>query len=419
MVRALVSTSTFPLGSAPGVPRFAWDLARSLTPHCRSVAALVPGAPGVGQWERSDGVDISRFSYFWPHRLQVLAYGQGMVNNLRRSNLAKLQVPAFLAAQVAAVRRSVDLLDIEVVNSHWLVPQGLSSAIGLANRRSVAHVLSVHAADVYLLRRLPFGRQIAKWVVDRADFVFADGSHVRDALDALLGRPSGARLQPMGVSLDRFRNAEPLGERERKYPGGFVLFVGRFVEKKGVAYLIRGFSRVRESHPGLGLVLVGYGPLEGDLRAEVGRLGLHEAVEFAGPRGHDQVARFLASCRAIAVPSIVDRNGETEGMPTVVVEAMAAGARVVGSAVNGIPDVVRSRVNGWLCRPRDSEDLAEKLIEALESPECVARDAAIQTTADAFDWPRLGEIYSSAFIRAVESRRRIAAGRHRQCESER
>src|SRR5690606_408534 len=105
---------------------------------------------------------------------------------------------------------------------------------------------------------------------------------------------------------------------------------GRLVEKKGTIYLIRAMEEIRRERPGVGLVIAGYGPEEKQLRREVVRLNLDDQVQFVGNRSHAQIVKLLHNCRVAAVPSIIDRYGETEGMPTVVVESLAAGVPVVG-----------------------------------------------------------------------------------------
>ena len=122
-------------------------------------------------------------------------------------------------------------------------------------------------------------------------------------------------------------------------------------------------------------------------------------MRFVGRKGHAEIGRYLRGCRVAVVPSIVDRHGETEGMPTVVIEAMAAGARVVGSAVDGIPDVIRHGANGWLCRPADPAHLAAAVLRALDDPAQSPIAAGARETADRFDWPRVADRYREVFER--------------------
>lgn len=396
----LVSTSTFPANQADGTPSFVWDLARALAGHV-PVTVLAPGFPGSPSTETWDSVEVHRFQYFIPESGQQLAYGGGMRENLRSSLLARVQVPAFLASQALATSRLVAAKGLTFVNSHWMIPQGLTAAWARGRRhRRFRHLLHIHAADVYMLAKLPFGDKIARYVIERTDAVFADGSHVRDALDDLLGFASGAVLQPNGVYTDLF---SPQNTRARPsevdFPEGYLVFVGRFVEKKGVTYLLRALEIARQEHPGLGLVLIGYGPLEADLRAEARQRELEGVVVFAGSKSHEEIVSYLHHCRVAVVPSIIDSHGETEGMPTVVVEAMAAGCRVVASAVDGIPDVVRHEENGWLCREKDPVDLAEKILDALsgESAEGMAQNA-LRTAAE-YDWAQVAQHYCEVMDR--------------------
>lgn len=352
-------------------------------------------------------VDVVRFPYWWPTSTQRLT--PNMRQQMRRSLLAKIQIPAFLLASVLSLRTLVERHKVDVVNAHWLVPQGFVAALVRGRRKPRFRlVLHVHAGDVYLLAKLPGGRMLAKFVLRRSDHVFADGSHVRDTLDALIRAASGAQLQPMGVNVSAFRSdvcsesgletssVEAAPEVLSSFSDGFILFVGRLVEKKGVIYLIRALPAVLRRFPRMGLAVMGAGPDEHLLKAEVSKLGLTTSVRFLGHQSHGELSLWLRGCRVAAVPSIVDQYGETEGMPTVVLEALASGVRVVGSAVDGIPDVIRHGENGWLCQPKDPADLADKLLDALgdRAPSTVLLAAA--DTAEQFDWPNLARRYAEA-----------------------
>ncbi len=390
-MRILITTSTFPVALTDGGPRFVFDLAKALSSQ-DEVEVLAPHAAGAATSEKWEGVSIRRFRYFWPSRLQRLAYGGGMRENLRASWLATLQVPFLLIAETSAIRWRTGRNRVEVVNSHWMVPQGLTSAWARGRRPRFRHVLHIHAADIYLLARIPFGAVVARFVLRRADAVLADGSHVRDALDELVGYSTGAVLEPMGAWVDAFDT--PAEQITTRFGSGYLVFVGRLVEKKGVTYLIEAMDEIRRRYPGLGLIIIGSGPLQSGLEGEVGRRGLEDVVEFAGAKPHDQVIRYLQGARLAVVPSVIDSRGETEGMPTVVIEMMAAGLPVVGSDVDGIPDVIEHGRNGWLARPADSADLAETIALALESKD-PSVPASARETAVEHDWAEIAVRYLS------------------------
>jgi len=118
--------------------------------------------------------------------------------------------------------------------------------------------------------------------------------------------------------------------------------------------------------------LVGDGPLDAQLRELSRTLGVADAVRFLGRRTRDEIAELLRHSDVLVAPSIPTESGRREGIPVVLMEAMASGLAVVGSDISGIPELVEDRVNGRLCPPRDPEALAAALAELREDPERIA-----------------------------------------------
>jgi glycosyltransferase involved in cell wall biosynthesis len=388
-MRILVCSSTFPLAEDDGSPRFVHDLCQALARKAE-VTVLAPGAPGARPQERMGLVHVERFGSVLPSSARQLAHGEAIPDDLRRSRRARLQEVMFVLAQARAIRRVVSARGIDVVHSHWILPQGLSTAIARGRRRRFQHVVTLHGGDSHLLRQLPLGQMLARYVLDRADRIVAVSRSVRANLDATLGETSGAVIQPMGVHVARFRTG---AVAESPFPKGFLVVIARLVKIKGVDVLLRALPHVLKQHPGIGLLIVGDGPEAAPLIGLVHELGLDEAVQFVGTRRHTAIAALLRGCRAAVVPSLVDTDGRAEGMPTVVSEALAAGARVVASRVGGIPDVIEDGRNGWLAEPGSAGDLAAKIVAALETERRHPIDAAADETAESLDWARIAEVY--------------------------
>lgn len=399
-LEVLLTTSTFPYRPGDNQARFILDLATAMS-ETAGVTVLAPDAPGAQKRERVGPVEVRRFSYFLPRSLQRLAYGAGMRHNIDHSWLARIQVPLLLAAQSAVMAWMALWHRPSVINAHWLAPQGLTASL-IARIFDIPLVTHVHAADVYFLRRFRFGSRLARFVVASSSSVLADGSHVRDSLDDLLGFPSRAQLRPMGVWISQFHGGPGEDSPPGSPPERFVLFVGRLVEKKGVEYLIRAVRVVRDVDPDLDLVVVGDGPLLGELRQLGVEQGISHAVHFVGNKDHDEVSSLMRRAEIVCVPSIIDSKGETEGMPTVVLEGLAAGARVVGSDVDGIPDVLRQRENGWLVPPADAGALAEGILRALGDDDGDAIASTAAATAEQNDWEAVAGEYLSILGKATE-----------------
>lgn len=197
-----------------------------------------------------------------------------------------------------------------------------------------------------------FGR----WTARRADLVLAPS----EATAAELVRDYGARR--VEVLPNATGGLAPSGPPERRSEDGegYLLFVGRLRIRKGVEVLFEALRPL----PSARLLIAGDGEHRGALEAKAGELGLSAsgAVSFLGRCGAPRVAGLLSGAAALVVPSTY------EGMPLVVLEAMAAGVPVVASRVSGIPEVVVDGETGWLVPAEDPAALARVLAEVLADP---------------------------------------------------
>lgn len=352
---------------------------------------------------------MERFPYFVPASRQCLCYGSGIVPNLRASWLARAQAPALAAAEALALRRLVGRERPDVVNSHWLVPQGIVAGLRCV-RGSAPHLATVHGADVFALEGMPLLRSVRRGAARRfargSDRVFAVSRHLRDRLAALVDDagllpPGKVEVLPMGVDTARFGRvaADDVARVRagRGLEGDFVLFVGRLTPKKGVEHLVDAAGILASRGAPLDLVVVGDGPLRGELEMRARR---HPGarVLFTGSLPREELDALYKACAAVVVPSVVDPFGETEGTPVVALEALAAGRPVVASAVAGLPDVVSDGANGFLVPPGDPAALADRLGRiAGDGAERarLARSAALDGAR--YDWSRIGDAYVAAF----------------------
>jgi glycosyltransferase involved in cell wall biosynthesis len=134
--------------------------------------------------------------------------------------------------------------------------------------------------------------------------------------------------------------------------------VGRLTEQKGYEYLIAACRRLREEGREFRCWIVGTGPLRAALEGQARRAGLQEVVSFLGPKRHDEVLALYRAATLFVLPCVVCRNGDRDGIPNVLIEAMAMELPVVSTAVSGIPELVVPRETGLLVPERDVTALA-------------------------------------------------------------
>ena len=157
-----------------------------------------------------------------------------------------------------------------------------------------------------------------------------------------------------GLELERFpyRDPRPLGTPLR------LAAVGRLVEKKGFQHLLPAAAELLERGVKLELRIAGTGLLAEDLEASIAQLQLHDNVRLLGPQTQDQIHDLLDSADVFVAPCVVGVDGNADGMPTVLLEAMATGVPCVSTSVTGIPEAIRNGSTGVLVPPGNPHALA-------------------------------------------------------------
>ncbi len=165
-----------------------------------------------------------------------------------------------------------------------------------------------------------------------------------------------------GIDLNKF-HYEPKLELDPS--GARILSVGRLIEKKGMAELISAFSRVASFLPRAKLVIVGDGKERESLERQIDLLGMKEQVELKGRLSHPAVKKEMERCDLFVLASRTGSDGNVEGIPNVIMEAMAIGRPVVTTRHAGIPELVEHNQTGYLVQEGDSLALAEMILYGL------------------------------------------------------
>jgi glycosyltransferase involved in cell wall biosynthesis len=209
---------------------------------------------------------------------------------------------------------------------------------------------------------------------------------------------------PFGVDAARFhpRTAAGVEFRSRnRIPADVALIAaaGRLVSKKGFEYLIDGLPRI----DGAVLALAGDGALRDELERRASQAGVANRVVFLGNRSQDDVSALFASADVIATPSVRDESGNVDGLPNVVMEALASGTPLVTTTAGGIGAVVENEITAIVVPEKDATALADALTRALTDAALRERlgVAARRLVQERFGWARTAERFEDVYRRAL------------------
>jgi glycosyltransferase involved in cell wall biosynthesis len=229
-----------------------------------------------------------------------------------------------------------------------------------------------HARDLY---QIP-ARSLAAKAARATTLVTCCEANVTYLQETLPGSQIPVEVIHHGVDLERF---VPSDRRTDGVPA--LVSVGRLVEKKAFDDLLRALARVDQP---FSLQIYGDGPLHDELMALRDELGLGDRVEFLGARDSDEIVKALADADAFVLTPTNMEDGDRDGIPNVLVEAMACGLPVVTTTAGGITELVVDDVNGLLCAPDDVTSIAQAVGRIVDDPELRARlGAAGRTTVEA------------------------------------
>jgi glycosyltransferase involved in cell wall biosynthesis len=332
-MRVAVLTTSYPRSSGDAAGRFVADAVEHV---------------------RLRGVDVEVVGP-QQYRHYGIAYGHGMLGNLRRRPWLALFVPTLLAGFVRAARR----VDADLLHAHWL-PAGW-----VAERSGKPYVVQVWGTDVELARRAPW---LARRVLSKARLVIAASNDLAERARALGARE--VRVIPSGVELPERVGIEA--------DPAEVLYAGRLSPEKGVLELL-------EATEGLNLVVAGDGPLRDRIPSASGFVS------------HDELEQLYARAAVVACPS------RREGFGVVCLEAMAHGRPVVATRVGGLLDLVVDGETGIVVPPRDPAALRSALERLLADPDLRRKlgSAGRDRARTHFSWERVTDVTLAAYAEAM------------------
>ena len=358
MLRVLAITKIFPNAAEPLAAPFNRQQFAALREHCElSIMATIPWFPGAGLFAKwSSAGKLARV----PRRETI----HGMdVTHPRTLFFPKLAMTlwgplyaASIAPIVAPYRGKID-----VVLGTWAYPDGFAAVLA-ARLLGVPCVVKLHGSDINLIAKEPGPRRMTAWALPKAERVVAVSRALADEVAAMGVDRDKIAIVMNGVDGELFKPRDrAAARRELGLPAGpLALYVGNLKPEKGVLDLGKAWPHVLRHVPDATLLVVGDGPLKGELEAMTKSLG--ERVRLIPRQPLEQVPAYMAAADVLVLPS------HSEGTPNVVLEALASGRRVVATRVGGVPDLITNPKLGSLVPPHEPESLADALMIALREP---------------------------------------------------
>lgn len=388
-----VITSTYPRHEGDYAVPWMREQVKRLKDEGLEVCVFAPSYQGLEDHEL-DGVPVRRFRYF-PSKWERLTHEEGAPNKLRNPLFNLLAIP-YVACGVLAAKRWAAQERPDVIHVHWPFPHG---AFAEAARRSIdAPVVSTcHGAELTIADKKPWARKILARYLNRSDALTTNSSDTGARVSRLTGAtpaviPYGATVE--GRPAARERDGTPV-----------ILFTGRLIQRKGVEYLIDAIPKILRSRD-VRVVITGDGDQRENIEERIRAHSLSSVVEMRGFVDKDTLSELYSTSDVYVLPAVYDDEGDTEGLGVTSIEAFHYGLPVVASGIGGIVDVVKHRETGLLVEEKDSEAIADAVLELLGDPElCSAlASAGLERVQTYFDWSRITRETIEVYERAINSR---------------
>lgn len=244
----------------------------------------------------------------------------------------------------------------DVIHAHFgtigstFLPLSLSLNIPLAT--------SFYGFDLSMKDVIERNEVVYQQLFVNGTYFLVEGPFMKQKLTSLGCPEEKIIIQRIALDLEQYKFRRRAWDGKRPIR---LLFVGRFVEKKGLEYALRALAKVKNIFPFL-FNIIGYGPLEEELRSLASALGFKNEINWLGGQSHEKVIEELYSCDSLLQPSVTARNGDSEGgAPTIILEAQACGVPVISTSHADIPYITYPKESALLSPERDVDGLANNI----------------------------------------------------------
>ena len=243
------------------------------------------------------------------------------------------------------------------VHAHF-VDRATTVALVIGRLHSIPYSATAHATDIYV------NPVILPEKISQARFIATCTQYNKDYLTTAVGKEISRKVHRIYHGLDMVHYQPERQPTDKP----MIIAVGQLKEKKGYSYLLKACHILKERGYEFDVQIVGEGPLREELEAQICKLGLEDVVTLCGALPHQAVIDKYKQATLFALPCVVQADGERDGIPNVILEALAMELPVVSTRHSGIPEVIEDGVNGLLVPPEEERLLADALAQLLDDP---------------------------------------------------
>ena len=367
------------------------------------MTVLTPHASGVeDEWD-DDGVQVRSFRYA-PPRWELIGYSRSLDADEKIKSAAAFMAPLYALGAYRAIRRELSQWRYDLLQAHWVVPNGLVASL-VARRVPLA--VGLHGSDVFLAER-PGVRRLVASALRRTSVLTGCSPELVERVCALGFESAYARVIPYGVDGETFSPGpdrrgiwrEKLGIPEQ---APMIVSVGRMATKKGYQVLIDCLPELLEADNDAHVVLAGAGDRLDEFRSVTSPWS--SRVHFPGSVLRDTLPDLYRSADIFVLPAVHDPQGNVDGLPNVILEAMASGLPVVASKISGIPLAIHEGREGLLVPEQDPGALRhalERLLRNRDDAERMGKEGRQQAVAN-LSWDAVAARYREAYKLALSA----------------
>lgn len=351
-------------------------------------------------------VELHRFKYILPSKMHIMGHARSLESDVSLKPFTYLLIFPFIFFSFLKSLSVASKFKPDIIHVHWVLPNG-PVALLLSCFLKIPFVVTLHGSDIYVANKNRVFRKIADLIFRRSAQITACSSSLAENAQRM-GGSGKVILFPWGadpnVFTPDFRKKDYRDSIRIPQDATLILALGRMVDKKGFVNLVSIWPQVIGMYPNSYLIIGGDGPVRDQLQKIIREDNISN-IFLPGKIAWNEVPEFLANGDIFVLPSVRDRYGNEDGLPTVLLEAMGSGLPVIASEIGGVSLVIKDGHNGVLVEPGDPKQLRDAILRLLENTDNlkVMGNNARTDVVEKYNWRNVAinlvQLFNSAIYR--------------------